>query len=264
MYSPFETVFKYIHYWVTASNGKGHGTHSPFIFEFITTVLNDRKHYPEYEKVEALRSRMLNDHREVSFDDPGAGSAISKTKTRKVSSIARHAAKSPKLGQLLFRMVRKYEPATVLELGTSLGITSSYLKLAQPNSVLYTIEGAEPVAAIAKENLESLLPGSFKLINANFDEELPSLLKRMDNPDFVFVDGNHREEPTIKYFRQILPYIKDDSIIVFDDIHWSREMENAWKEIKNHPSVTMTVDLYYMGIVLFREGGQVQHFKLKF
>ncbi len=265
MYSPVEIVFKYIYYWLTASNGKGHGTHSPFIYDFITKVLNDKSRYPEYDKAEALRKKMIADHRVLSFEDPGAGSVISKTNQRKVSSIASNAAKPPKLGQLLFRMVRKYQPATILELGTSLGITTSYLKLAQPQAQLFTIEGAEPVATIAKENLENLSKGPVNVIHANFDDELPSVLKKIDNPDFVFIDGNHREEPTIKYFRQLLPYVKDDTILVFDDIHWSVEMERAWRNIKGDSRVTCTIDLFFLGIVLFRpQFHERQHFKIRF
>jgi hypothetical protein len=132
MYSKPQLLLKYLQYYFTASNSKGHGMHSPFIFEFITKVLNDRRVYPEYERVEALRSQLLNDHTVIEVEDFGAGSSVTKKNNRSISSIAKNSAKPKKFGQLLFRMVKYYQPANILELGTSLGITTSYLSLAKP------------------------------------------------------------------------------------------------------------------------------------
>ena len=131
MYSPLQLAIKYFNYWITASNGKGHGMHSPFVFEFITKILNVRTDYPEYEKVEALRDQLLNDTTVLEVEDFGAGSVVDKTRKRSISSIAKNAAKPKKFGQLLFRMVKHYQPKTILELGTSLGITTSHLSLAK-------------------------------------------------------------------------------------------------------------------------------------
>jgi len=127
MYSPLQIAIKYFNYWITSSNGKGHGMHSPFVFEFITKVLNNKTGYPEYEKGEALRNQLLNDNTVLEVEDFGAGSVIDKKSKRSISSIAKNAAKPKKFGQLLFRMVKHYQHATILELGTSLGITTSYL-----------------------------------------------------------------------------------------------------------------------------------------
>src|SRR5262245_27886936 len=133
MYSKSQLLLKYLQYYFVASNGKGHGTHSPFVFEFITKMMNDKTVYPEYAKVESLRDRLLKDDTILNVEDFGAGSTVSKTNQRQVSSIAKNAAKPKKFGQLLFRMVKFYQPLTILELGTSLGITTSYLSLAKPD-----------------------------------------------------------------------------------------------------------------------------------
>src|SRR5688500_8689482 len=134
MYSTFEVGLKYLWYQLTSSNGQGHGMHSPFVFQFIREVLNDEIKYPEYEKVEALRNRLLRDQTELNVLDLGAGSVVDNNDQRRVSDIARFAAKPPRFAQLLFRMIRKYKPSTILELGTSLGITTSYMALAWPSS----------------------------------------------------------------------------------------------------------------------------------
>ncbi|HNR16193.1 MAG TPA: SAM-dependent methyltransferase, partial [Chitinophagaceae bacterium] len=83
--------------------------------------------------------------------------------------------------------------------------------------------------------------------------------------DFAFIDGNHRQEPTERYFNQLLPKMHHESILVFDDIHWSSEMEQVWKTIKDHPSVRCTVDLFFIGVVFFRdEFREKQHFSIRF
>lgn len=265
MYSAFKIARKYLHYYFTSLNSKGHGTHSPFVFEYITKVLNDKTVYPEYKTVESLRNQLMGDETVIEVEDFGAGSSVSKTNTRSIASIAKHAAKSPKLGQLLFRMVRKYKPKAILELGSSLGITTSYLSLAKPEAQLYTLEGAKTIAAAARMNFEKLRLKNIHLTEGNFDDTLSGVLNKVPLVDFAFIDGNHRQEPTERYFSEILPFLQNDSIIVFDDIHWSREMETAWNNIKNHEKVRCSIDLFFMGIVLFREEfREKQHFSVRF
>jgi len=140
MYSKFHLGLKYLSFYATASNKKGHGIHSPFVFEFITKVLGDRTVYPEYETVEKLRNVLLQDKTVLSVDDFGAGSAKDKTPTRTISSIAANAAKPPEFGQLLYRMVKYYKPRRIVEMGTSLGLSTAYLSLAGPGSKIITME----------------------------------------------------------------------------------------------------------------------------
>ena len=265
MYSSWQLAKKYLTYYLTASNGKGHGIHSPFIFHFITYVLNDTKHYKEYETVEGLRKQLLNDNTVLNIRDFGAGSSIAKTNQRTIASIAKNAAKPKKFGQLLFRMVKAYQPENIIELGTSLGITTSYLSLANPTAKLMTMEGANEVADIANKNFKESGLKNITIKQGNFDNTLSSVIFQLSSVDFAFIDGNHRQHPTENYFRQLLSKINDNSILVFDDIHWSREMEAAWNTIKNHPSVRCSVDLFYIGIVFFRpEFHEKQHFTIRF
>jgi predicted O-methyltransferase YrrM len=265
MFSKWQLATKYLRYYFTASNGKGHGTHSPFIFHFITKVLGDRQHYPAYDTVETLRKEMLNNQTLLTIEDLGAGSVVSKTKQRSIASIARHAAKPAKFGQLLYRMVKAYQPAHILELGTSIGITTSYLSIAKPDATIITLEGAATVAAVARQNFKNLQLQNISLIEGNFDDTLLPAITRLTTIDFCFIDGNHRQEPTERYFRQLIPALHNDSILIFDDIHWSPEMEAAWETIKAHPSVTCSVDLFFIGIVFFRkEFKEKQHFTIRF
>ena len=264
MYSRFQLALKYVRYYLSASNGKGHGMHSPFVFEFITKVLNDKTAYTEYAQVEALRKQLLNDNTVLKVEDLGAGSVVSKTDLRTIASITKNAAKSKKIAQLLFRMVIYYQPFRVLELGTSMGITTSYLSLGNPYGKVTTMEGANEIAEVAKRNLRNLQIRNVEIIDGNFDDTLSSVVRGLSTVDFAFIDGNHRQEPTQRYFEQLLAKTNNDSILVFDDIHWSSEMEAAWETIKKDSAVTCTIDLFFIGIVFFRkEFKEKQHFVIR-
>jgi predicted O-methyltransferase YrrM len=265
MYSKPQLLLKYLKYYFTASSGKGHGMHSPFVFEFITKVMNDKTIYTEYGQVEGLRKQLLNDDTVLNVEDLGAGSVVSKTNRRTIASIAKNAVKSRKLAQLLFRMVIYYQPSRVLELGSSLGITTSYLSLGNPYGKVKTLEGAKEIAAVARKNLRSLEIRNTEITEGNFDNTLSSVIQDLPTVDFAFIDGNHRQGPTENYFQELLSRTNNDSIFVFDDIHWSKEMEAAWQTIKNNAAVTCSIDLFFIGIVLFRkEFKEKQHFVIRF
>ncbi|MBO9632401.1 MAG: class I SAM-dependent methyltransferase [Chitinophagaceae bacterium] len=265
MYSRWQLAQKYIRYYLTAMNGKGHGVHSPFVFEFITHLLNDNKQYAAYDKVEALRQELLEEDAVIEVEDMGAGSTLAKTSNRSIASIAKHAAKPPKYAQLLFRLVNYYQPETILELGTSLGISTCYMAMANPHAYVVTGEGSNAIAAEATRNFHAMNLPFVELVEGNFDDTLGEMLESMPIVDMAFIDGNHRQEPTLRYFNQILPHTHNFSMMVFDDIHWSAEMEAAWEAIKAHPQVRMSIDLFFVGIVFFREEFKVkQHFTIRF
>ena len=265
MYSLPQLALRYLQYRLRASNGRGHGMHSPFVFDFITRVLNDRSYYPAYKNIEALRHQLKQDRQVIRVEDFGAGSVYRSEQQRSIGSIARNAAKPAKYGQLLYRMVTYYQPSTILELGTSLGFTSAYLASAAPGSRVVTMEGAGEIAASARTNFASLGLKNVEVVVGNFDATLPALLETTDVIDFAFIDGNHRKEPTLRYFEQLLEHQGNDSIFIFDDIHWSTEMEDAWKVIREHPAVQCSIDLFFIGIVVFRkEFREKQQFEIRF
>jgi predicted O-methyltransferase YrrM len=264
IYSKFQLAQKYLHYYFNSSNGKGHGMHSPFVFDFIINVLNDKKEYSAYTSIEQLRNQLKKDNRILEIKDFGAGSVVNKTNHRSVAEIARNAAKPKKLAQLLFRIVNYYQPKTMIELGTSLGISAAYIASGNANGKLITIEGSKAIAEIADKNFRSLGLSNIELITGNFDIILPHILEKI-SPGFVFIDGNHRAAPTLNYFQQLLEKRSESSLFIFDDIHWSSEMESAWEEIKNHPSVLLTIDLFFIGLVFFRPEFKVkQDFIIRF
>ncbi|HSU28801.1 MAG TPA: class I SAM-dependent methyltransferase [Chitinophagaceae bacterium] len=265
MFSNISQAFKYLNFFLTAKSRHGHGIHSPFVFHFIEKVLCDKNAYPEYVVVENLRKDLLHDKRKLPYTDLGAGSKTGTGDQRSIASIARHSAKSKKCGQLLFRIVRKYSPAHILELGTSLGVTTSYLALGNRDGHVSTIEGVESVAGEASRNFKKSGLDNVHLYNGNFDDTLTRVLQDHPIIDLAFIDGNHREEPTLRYFNTLAGHCNNDTLLIFDDIHWSLGMEKAWQAIKEHPATLCTIDLFYMGIVLFRkEFREKQHFRIRF
>jgi predicted O-methyltransferase YrrM len=265
MYNKLQLVFKYAQYWFTASNGRGHGIHSPFVFDLIKNVLNDRRRFYAYEQVEKLRDQLLQNDDPIGVEDFGAGSVVNNSGKRKIGDIARYAAKPVKWGQLLFRIVNYYQPKNIIDIGTSLGITTAYLASANAAATVITLEGAAPVAELAVKNFYQLGLTNIKLVMGNFDETLPAVIGQQSTTGFVFFDGNHKKEATLRYFETCLSKTGNDSIFVFDDIHWSSEMEAAWKIIKQHPSVKLSIDLFFIGIIFFRkEFKEVQHFSIRF
>jgi len=265
MYSSFQLGTRYLAYFLTASNGKGHGMHSPFVFDFITKVLNDDRHFYAYESIENLRQLLLSDEKQLTIEDFGAGSRVKKTNTRTVRDIARSSLKPKKFGQLLFRIVDHYSPAAILELGTSLGITTAYLASAKAASKVVTMEGSKEIAGVAKNNFKKLNLLNIQLVEGNFDECLPAIVEKAGRIDLAFIDGNHRYEPTVRYYRQLVPAVHEYSVLIFDDIHWSKEMEQAWEEIKQDPMVMLSIDLFFIGLVFFRKENKAkQHFTIRF
>jgi len=265
MYSKTQLLVKYLNYYASASNSKGHGMHSPFVFDLIDEVLNDKRSFYAYANIERLRQTLLVDKRILQIEDLGAGSRIIKNNDRTVASVARSSLKPKKYSQLLFRIVDHYQPKTILELGTSLGITTAYLASSKQDAKVITMEGASAIATVAQENFSILDLKNIELIHGNFDDTLSTTLSSIQTIDLAFIDGNHRYQPTANYFEQILAKSHNYSIIILDDIHWSKEMEQAWHYVQQHEAVTMTIDLFFIGIVLLREEFKIkQHFSVRF
>ncbi len=201
---------------------------------------------------------------EITITDFGAGSMFGNGRKRKIKDIAKRAAKPEKFGKLFFRLVDHLQPKNIVELGTSLGMSTSYLAAANKNANVQTLEGCPETAKVARKVFSSLKLNNIQITVGNFDETFQSVLNKTSSLDFVFIDGNHQYEPTVRYFEQCLPLVHENSILIFDDIHWSDEMEKAWKQIQSHPEVTATVDLFFIGLVFFKKGQVKQDFILQF
>jgi predicted O-methyltransferase YrrM len=241
-----------------------HGIHSPFVYRLVDEVIYDFNDKKVYREIENIRKQLLADNKMITVTDLGAGSLVNNNQQKKVSDIARNALKPPKLAQLLYRLVNDLKPGNMIELGTCLGITSLYLKRAAPDAKLLTLEGCPETAGVAAEVFRKAGINDIKLITGNFNDTLPGVINSLDRLDFVFVDGNHQKEATLNYFEWCLPRVHENTLLIFDDIYWSEGMKEAWNEIKAHPQVTVTVDLFWIGLVYFKKGQVKEDFLVKF
>ena len=240
-----------------------HGIHSPFVYRLVDEVIYDFRAKKVYGEVEAIRAELLSDNSVITVTDLGAGSHVNNNRQKRIGDIAKNALKPPKLAQLLYRLVADLQPQNMIELGTCLGTTSLYLKKAAPDARLYTLEGCPETAGIAAEIFKKAEINDIKLITGNFDDTLPGVINSLDQLDFVFVDGNHQKDATLKYFEWCLPKVHENTLLIFDDIYWSEGMKEAWEIIKAHSQVTVTVDLFWIGLVYFKKGREKEDFLIK-
>ncbi len=240
-----------------------HSVHSPFVYGLVEHVLRPQTERPEFAAIEELRAELLNSEQTIRVNDLGAGSRVLDLPVRRVADITRASLKGPKEAQLLFRLARYMDAAHVLELGTCFGLTTLYLAQGAENGEVHTIEGCPHIHRIALHHFEQMRQPNIQAHLGSFNRQLPLVLARIPALGLVFIDGHHAKAPTLSYFEQCLEKATNDTVFVLDDIHWSREMEEAWETIKGHPRVTVTIDLYGMGLVFLRTEQAKEHFRLR-
>ena len=247
-----------------------HGVHSPFVFDLVTKCFYDKTSKPEYETLKKYRNELLQNKSSIEVTDFGAGSRVFKSNKRPISKIAQTAGITQKRAQLLFRIVHYFQPNSILEIGTSLGLATSALSIGNPKATITTLEGCSETARIAQENFQ-------KFQFENIHSEVTEFNQYLNNPkpktqnlepttvnyQLIYFDGNHSKEATLSYFELLLPTITNDTLWIFDDIHWSTEMSQAWEIIKNHPKVTVTIDTFQWGLVFFRIEQEKEHFTIR-
>lgn len=237
--------------------------HSPFVYNFTEKVLEDKRVFYAFYDMEILRKLLLRQRKVLKIKDYGAGSLVSGEKTRSIRSLVKHSATIPLYCRYLFRIVNEYKPKTLLELGTSVGISSLYHSRAAMNAKYITIEGDAGIAEVARQNFERMRAENVEQMVGTFEQKLIPALEKLNRLDYAFIDGNHREKPTEEYFLKCLEYAHENSVFVFDDIHWTAGMERAWEEIIKHPSISHSIDLFFMGVVFFKkEKPEKKHFSL--
>ena len=237
--------------------------HSPFVFDLACAVLEDKRWYYAFGEVESMRQKMLASEVALNVTDFGIGHSA-RPKKRSVRSMARLAGSSKEQGRMLFRMANHLGPKKMLELGTSVGIGAMYLSSAVRDAQFISLEGSPEVAQVARLNLEWMgLDKHASVWEGPFEQRLLPALQTLQRLDLVFFDGNHRPEPTLGYFEACLAYSHEKTAFVFDDMHGSAGMSEAWEQLKNHPRVTLTIDFFELSVVFidpdFREK---QHLKI--
>lgn len=252
-------VIAYIKFLFSSTNQ--HGVHSPFVYQFVTKCLYDKKKYQDYSKLVAYRNALIKNNDIIEFTDFGSGSKVFKSNTRTTSAITKNAGTPIKRAKLFYRLAQYFKPKNILELGTSLGLATHAMALGYSKNQITTIEGCPKTALYAQQQFKRFKVENVIVETGEFKHKLPNLSH--NNYDLIFFDGHHNKTATIQYFESLLPTANNETIFVFDDIYWSKGMTEAWVYIKNHQSVTVTVDCFYLGFVFFRKEQAKEHFKIR-
>ena len=257
-------IGKYLIHQFNLKHRHGHGIHSPYLFEFVNGVIyNDiRTEVPGW--LTALHRQLRRERAMLTATGPGAPSTVKGGPQRSVRSFVKGSSVSLKYGALLFRISRWFRPGVILELGTGLGISTLYLSAGSPGIPVHTIEGISERADFSEGLFKRSSLTTVKVHVGEIEEVLESLAGEVKGRMLVFVDGNHRFDPTIGYLKWILGQAGAESVVVMDDLYWSKEMARAWHEIISWPEVRMSIDLYQMGVLLLRTDLNKTELKIKF
>lgn len=239
-------LLAYIKYWLLSVDE--HSLHSPFVYKFYTQVVKV-KHFEDDKNIETLRQQLLKNHSVIEIEEMGAGSRVSLSNSRKISQITKYASTPKSFSKLLCRIIAHHNFTKVVELGTSLGLNTAYMAKKIANGKITTFEGSDSIANLALHNFETLEINNIELVKGNIDQTLENWVTGTQKIDLAYMDANHRYEPTIRYFNLLLSKMNREGVIILDDIHWSKEMNQAWNELKNHPSVSLSIDLFEGGIL---------------
>lgn len=252
-------IIQYIKFLLKSNNQ--HGVHSPFVYNLVTTCFYDKTNFRDYNLILNYRKPLLKDIAKIEVTDLGAGSRVMKHQKRSISDIAKNAGTTNKRAKLLYRLTHYFKPKNVLELGTSIGISTYAMGLGNPKTQITSIEGCPNTAEFSKNQLKIHNLKNAEILVGDFNDEIKKLAS--NTFDFIFFDGNHQKEATLNYFESLLQTTNNNSVFIFDDIYWSKGMTEAWETIKKHPKVTITIDTFFWGFVFFRKEQVKEHFTIR-
>ncbi len=241
-----------------------HGLHSPFVYDLVTKCFNDKTKYPEHEILKKHRQALRKDASMIEMKDFGQGSRVFKGNARKVSSVVKNAGMKKKRQKLLFRLASYFKSENILELGTSLGLGTAALSVSNKIASIKTVEGCQNTAKKASEYFKKFNLKNIEIHQKTFDEFLLETRSLgTEKYDLIFVDGDHNGGRTLGYFNSLLEKVHNNSVIIFDDIYWSKDMTAAWQQIIANENVTVSIDTFQWGLVFFRNEQPKQHFIIR-
>lgn len=256
-------IADYLKYYFTSKTA--HGIHSPFVYDFVVQLIQSPHPYYVFNRLDEIRIQLLKNKTSFKHIELGAGSRKLRSDERIIGDVAKHGITNKKYSELLFRILVKYQCRNILELGTSLGLNSLYFCLANEKNRVISLEGNASLCRFAENLAKNESVTNLEIIEGNFNETLIVALGKMQKLDFVFLDGNHKKEPTLRYAEMIWPQLHENSIVVVDDIYWSKEMKEAWNTLRQNQKVTISIDLFQMGILFFiSEKKSQEHFCIKY
>lgn len=255
---------KYFNFRLKSKRRGGHGIHSPFVYDLYTQCIDVKSRKAIFDTIETIRKELLRDKSSVQLNDLGSGTKTKANCIITIADIAKRASVPSYKGMLLHRLTAYLKPETVIELGTSLGVSTMYIASGFDKVKVHTIEGDGNLSSRAIENFNKIGLTNVNQINGSFDDKLPKVLSGIQNVGIAYIDGNHTEEATIRYFKLLSAKANGDTLIIFDDIRWSKGMENAFNTICADENVSISIDMFDCGLAFFRKGVVKQHFVLRY
>ncbi len=257
-------ILNYMKHLFYLGHRKGHGIHSPYLFEFVNKVIFNGARVEVPWGVVRAHKELKKDQTMIPVGRLGAASNLDPSMKRSVGSFVKHSSVNDKYGALLYRITNWFEPEMIIELGSGLGISTLYLASGSPEVPLHSIEGNTDRAAFAVQLICRSKLGSASVHWGEMGEKLDDLIPLIEGRFVAFVDGNHRYEPTVANVKKLIGVAGEEALIIMDDIYWSKEMYEAWREVISWPGVRVSIDLYQMGILLLRSDLDKADFKIKF
>jgi len=235
---------------IKAGHHRGFGIHSPYLFRLITAVLEEKLPFYHFARIECLRKELKTDI--ASFDKD--------TGKRNPNRFAKTEASC---GQLLFRLIQDAHYKTVLELGTSTGLETQYMAFANQKARCISVTTSAEIAAIALEGFKKQGLKNIELLLLQNDETPEKILNELGTLDFVLFNKFSGEKENLIQFEKCLLKKNKDSLFVFMNIHSNPDALNAWKTIRTHSEVQVTIDLYHLGIVIFNTMLEKKNYVIK-
>ncbi|MFM7327954.1 MAG: O-methyltransferase [Bacteroidota bacterium] len=245
MREPRHAALQWVRHWLLSVGP--YSIHSPLLYRFVNEALFKADNRMEVV-AEDFRNQFIRNQRPISSFDSGSGASVKSART--LADVVKHEVAGQRLASIFRRIIEFQQASRVLEVGTSVGITTLWLS-ANPAVEVVTLEANPDLVEIAQEAFKNAGRNNIRLIPGNADETLSSLLNQGWVPDVAIMDANHRFGPTMNYFRHLAEAMNDNGIIILDDIHYSREMTEAWREVCAAPRVTLALDCFRFGIVFF-------------
>jgi hypothetical protein len=249
---------KFFTHYILAKNE--HSIHSPFVFNLYTEIIQ-AINFPFYLEIETHYYKLLNDTTIIKNDNPGVGT---KKNSLPIGNLIGSSVKALPWRKLICRITAERKPQVIVELGTSAGITSAYLALTCKDAHIYTFEANPLLIAKAKKMFEEYQINNITIIEGNIDDTLAPFISSIDKIDVAYIDANHRYCATKHYYELLEKKCGEDSLLIIDDIYWSKEMTKAWNEIRQAPSISIDIDLWQIGLLYIKPNQHKESFKLKF
>ncbi len=252
-------AWEWLQYWLKQEDA--HSLHSPYIYKLYTEIIKPDENAPAFEAIEKVRKQYLRSKEKIAITDLGAGSHHHSTLKRKLSAITESSSSSPKYNRLYHRLALAAQAKHIIELGACTGINTAYL--ASSGADITSFEGCPNLTLLAKQTLKYTQQEAH-IIQGNIDETLPDYLASSPLIDMAFIDANHTYEATLRYFQLLITKMLHGGFLLIGDIHWSLGMKKAWEEIKEDPRVTLSIDLYEVGIICIQPDLPEQHYCLAY